>query len=101
MAGRSLCLYKRIKILGLFDYFTDFITSQHGFERKPSPNAINYLVDMYGMSHNEAIMIGDRDLDILSAKNAGIHACFFSDDSGKSNIADFTISNFRQLHSII
>lgn len=92
---------KFLKNYGLFDYFTDFITSQHGFERKPSPNAINYLVDKYGMSHNEAIMIGDRDLDILSAKNAGIHACFFSDGSGKSNIADFTINNVQQLYSII
>lgn len=90
-----------LKKYGLYDYFTDFITSQHGFERKPSPNAINYLVDKYNIVHNEAIMIGDRDLDILSAKNAGIHACYFTDNGGKSNIADYTINNLQQLYSII
>jgi phosphoglycolate phosphatase-like HAD superfamily hydrolase len=46
-------------------------------------------------------MIGDRDLDILAAKNAGIHACYFTDSSEKSNIADFTINSFQQLYSII
>lgn len=90
-----------LKNFGLHDYFTDFITSQHGFERKPSPNAINFLVDKYNIIHDEAIMIGDRDLDILSAKNAGIHACYFTDSSEKSNIADFTINSFQQLYSIV
>ena len=74
---------------------------QSGFQRKPSPDAINYLVDKHNMIHNQAIMIGDRDLDILSAKNAGIHGCFFNEDGKKSDIADFTISNFEELYSII
>jgi len=108
-SGKSNYLYTHrgesaIKFLtnyGLYNYFSDFITSQHGFERKPSPNAINYLVDKYNIIHNEAIMIGDRDLDILSAKNAGIHACFFADGDEKSDIADFTINDFQQLYSII
>ena len=108
-SGKSNYLYTHrgesaiilLKNYNLYDYFTDFITSQHGFERKPSPKAINYLVDKYNIIHDEAIMIGDRDLDILSAKNAGIHACYFNDSSEKSNIADFTINSFQQLYSII
>jgi HAD superfamily hydrolase (TIGR01549 family) len=81
--------------------FTDFITSQHGFERKPSPNAIHYLIDKYQMMPEEAIMIGDRDLDILAAKNAGIHSCFFDESGAKSMIADFSISSMKELYSII
>jgi HAD superfamily hydrolase (TIGR01549 family) len=108
-SGKSNYLYthrgessiKLLKNYGLYDYFSDFITSEHGFERKPSPNAINYLVDKHNIIHNEAIMIGDRDLDILSGKNAGIHACFFTEGDEKSNIADYTINNFQQLLSII
>ncbi|MCL6459899.1 MAG: HAD-IA family hydrolase [Gorillibacterium sp.] len=92
---------KFLRNYGMYDYFSDFITSQHGFERKPSPNAIQYLIDKYHIVHNEAIMIGDRDLDILSAKNAGIHACFFTADGDNNQIADFTINNFQQLYSII
>jgi HAD superfamily hydrolase (TIGR01549 family) len=86
---------------GLHDYFNDFITSQQGFDRKPSPDAINFLLDKHNMNHKEAIMIGDRDLDILSAKNAGIHACFFTEGSVACDIANYTINNFQQLYSII
>jgi HAD superfamily hydrolase (TIGR01549 family) len=90
-----------LKNYDLYDYFSYFITSENGFERKPSPKAINHIIDKYNIIHNEAIMIGDRDLDILSAKNAGIHGCFFTDADEKSSIADFTINNFEQLYSII
>ena len=90
-SGRNNYLYTHrgesaIKILrnyGLYEYFSDFITSEHGFERKPSPKAINYLIEKHNIIHNEAIMIGDRDLDILSGKNAGIYSCFFSEGGAK------------------
>jgi HAD superfamily hydrolase (TIGR01549 family) len=97
--GESAIIF--LKEYGLYDYFTDFITKQSGFQRKPSPNAINYLVDKYNMIHSEALMIGDRDLDILSGKNAGIHGCYFTDGCEKSNIADYTINNFEQLFPIL
>lgn len=60
-----------LKIYGIYDYFTDFITSQQGFKRKPSPEAINFLIEKYNMIPSEVIMIGDRDLDLLSAKTLG------------------------------
>jgi len=88
---------KYLKNYGLYDCFRDCITSQHGFDRKPSPDAINYLVKKHNMIKDEAIMIGDRDVDILAAKNAGIHACFYTEGIEKSKIADFSINNFQQL----
>lgn len=90
-----------LKIYGMYDYFTDFITSQQGFERKPSPEAINYLIKKYNMIPSEVIMIGDRDLDLLSAKNAGISACLFTDTAKKNTNADYIINNFSQLISIV
>ena len=86
---------------GLQDCFVDFITSKHGFEHKPSPDAVNYLVEKHNMTRAEALMIGDRDMDVLSAKNAGIHACYFTEGSEDSSIADFTINTFQQLYSIL
>jgi HAD superfamily hydrolase (TIGR01549 family) len=85
----------------LYEYFTDFITSQQKFERKPSPDAINYLIHKYNMNKQEAIMIGDRDLDILAGKNAGIQACFFSENGEISQFADYSINNLSQLSSIL
>lgn len=85
----------------IYDYFTDCITSQHSFERKPSPAAILHLTEKYKMKPQEAIMIGDRDLDILSAKNAGIHACFFDDAGAVCAVADYNIGHIIQLYEII
>jgi HAD superfamily hydrolase (TIGR01549 family) len=90
-----------LKMHDLYDYFTDFITKRHGFERKPSPNAINYLVEKHRMVRTEAIMIGDREIDILSGKNAGIASCFFTDGDEKSENANYTICSFQELSSIL
>lgn len=86
---------------GIYDCFKDFITSEHGFERKPSPEAIEYLINKYNMDDKETIMVGDRDLDILSAKNAGIDACFFSEDGRECDYADVTIKSFKEFYSIL
>ncbi|MEK4870253.1 HAD-IA family hydrolase [Niallia sp. FSL W8-1348] len=90
-----------LKNYGLYGYFADFITSVQGFERKPSPDGINYLINKYNIIHSEAIMIGDRDLDLLSGKNAGISACYFTEGNDKNNNADFIINNFQQLYFIV
>ncbi|MEC2054423.1 HAD-IA family hydrolase [Peribacillus psychrosaccharolyticus] len=90
-----------LKKYGLVDYFTDFITSKQGFERKPSPYAINYLLNKHNMIHSESIMIGDRELDLLSGKNAKISACYFTEGNDNNNYADYTINDFQQLYTII
>ncbi|MFS0781615.1 HAD-IA family hydrolase [Bacillus sp. 1P06AnD] len=90
-----------LKKYGLYIYFSDFITAKQGFERKPSPDAIHYLINKYSMVRSESIMIGDRDLDLLSGKNAGISACYFTEGNNENNYADYTIDHFQQLYSII
>ncbi|WP_201715658.1 HAD-IA family hydrolase [Rossellomorea arthrocnemi] len=86
---------------GLTGYFTDFITSQHGFERKPSPSAIQHLIRTYEIDHSEAIMIGDRDLDLESGKNAGISSCYFADERVENPHADYVVTSVEELYKII
>ena len=88
---------KLLKANKLYAYFTECITTLNGFERKPSPNAINYLIQKYNILNDEAIMIGDRELDILSAKNAGINACYFNEHGEKNKVAEYSINNLKQL----
>lgn len=90
-----------LKSHGLYDYFTDFITLEQGFERKPSPDALNYLIDKYSIQHEEAIMIGDRELDLLAAKNAGIGACYFNENGEENDNSDYVIDNFKELYAIL
>ncbi len=98
---RGISTINLLKKHGIEDSFTDCITSQHSFERKPSPAAILYFIEKYNMKLQEAIMIGDRDLDILSAKNAGIQACFFDETCLKCEAADYNIKSISQLREII
>lgn len=90
-----------LKFYKLYDYFKDCILSTHGFERKPSPDALNHLVEKYQMNRKEAIMIGDRDLDILAGKNAGMSSCYFDVTGKVSQISDYSISEFKQLYDIV
>lgn len=93
---------KLLEKFGLSDCFSEIITSQSaGFARKPSPDSIYHLIDKHKINHSEAIMIGDRDLDILSAKNAGIHSCFFTEGEDKIDFANFNVNHPQQLYSIL
>ncbi|OFI49969.1 DNA gyrase subunit B [Floricoccus tropicus] len=59
-------------------YFTEVVTSDNGFARKPDPQSVDYLIKKYQMSN--AVMIGDRLLDIKAGINAGISTIYFSND---------------------
>ena len=83
----------------LSKYFTDFVApTTPGFARKPAPDAIEYLIDKYGIPKEKAVMIGDRELDLASGKNAGIRTVHYicktipqtlSCDWRYENFADF------------
>ncbi len=94
----SVAFLKRYEI---YDCFTECITSRNKFERKPSPAGILFLMDKYQIRPEEAIMIGDRELDILSGKNAGIDACFFDGEGLNCQTADYNIRNMMELYDII
>jgi len=46
-------------------------------------------------------MIGDRDLDILAARNAGIHSCYYADGGKPSAIAEYSVSSHGELYKIL
>ena len=63
--------------LGLKDGFTEIVTSQYGFARKPDPDAILYLLQKYGLDPKSTYYVGDRTIDLNCAKNAGIRGILF------------------------
>ena len=66
-----------LRDLGLESYFTEILTNQSGFARKPSPEAAIYLLDKYGLNPQQTYYIGDRTLDIEFAQNSGIQSINF------------------------
>lgn len=41
---------------------------------KPSPDGVFMILDQFGISADEAVFVGDSDVDYLTAKNAGMRA---------------------------
>lgn len=83
--------------LGISHYFTEVITSANGFERKPHPEGINYLLDKYHLDKDNTYYIGDRQLDVDVAINAGIHAINLTQPESATNIAISDLSELSKL----
>lgn len=62
---------------GIRNLFKGAITAADHFPAKPAPDAILNLMDRHGMIPGETLMLGDRDIDVLAARNAGIEGCLF------------------------
>ena len=74
-----------LRDLGLESYFTEILTSQGGFARKPSPEAANYLLAKYQLDSDKTYYIGDRTLDVEFAQNSGIQSINFLESSYEGN----------------
>ena len=74
-----------LRNLGLESYFTEILTSQSGFARKPNLEAANYLIDKYQLNPDNTYYIGDRTLDVEFAQNSGIQSINFLESSYEGN----------------
>ena len=74
-----------LRDLGLESYFTEILTSQSGFARKPSPEAAIYLLDKYQLNPENTYYIGDRTLDVEFAQNSGIQSLNFLESTYEGN----------------
>ena len=63
--------------LGIGQYFTEIVTSENGFQSKPSGEGVEYLIDRYRLSRAATAYVGDRTLDVDCAKDAGVKAILF------------------------
>lgn len=57
----------------LESYFTETVTSDDGYPKKPDSLAYRYLNKKYKID----LVIGDRLLDIIPGRALGIHTCLF------------------------
>lgn len=58
---------------GLFDMA---IGDRDGVRKKPAPDSVLEVMATLGATHGEAVYIGDSDVDVQTAKNAGIDGIF-------------------------
>jgi len=75
----------------LKDNFIEVVNGTYGFNRKPDPQGIDYLVDKYHLNKNETYYVGDRIIDIQCGINAGVKTIFIN--SAKLDI-DYSFANY-------
>ena len=74
-----------LRDLGLESYFTEILTSQSGFARKPSSEAATYLIGKYQLDSEKTYYIGDRTLDVEFAQNSRIQSINFLESTCEGN----------------
>lgn len=98
---RGYSAIEHTKRCGIYEYFSGFVTNEDGFERKPSPQAILHILKKHELKNSDTVMIGDRDIDLLSGINAGIKSCFFSGGEDKTlDIADYNVKTAAEILGI-
>lgn len=93
-----------LKGLGLIDFFEIVIGSDSVAEKKPSPLPILNIMEHYGISGDEAVIIGDSDFDISAGKGAGIMTIAVTYGFRPVEMlkdADFIINDFSELLNIL
>lgn len=89
-----------LKKYGIDIYFEGFVDSSMNFAQKPSPDAVNWICETYGLDKSETVMIGDREIDVLSGKNAGVSGCLFTKKENVESKADFIIRDIIETEEI-
>ncbi len=85
---------------GMAKFFTAFVDSSMKFPSKPAPDAVNYICDTYNLDRSETVIIGDREIDVLSGKNAGTYGCLFTKKENIQSAADFIIKDISEVLDI-
>ncbi len=80
-SGRKICLatntpkrFVEIK-LDYFDlrgFFDAVFTPQDRWGGKPKPDSLFHVMESFGLTPDEIVMVGDHDQDIIYGKNAGV-----------------------------
>lgn len=93
---RGVSTFYYLKKYGIYDLFEDFVTSENGFPMKPAPDAVSHIVAKHNLNKDETVMIGDREIDVMSGKNAGTKGCLFS-LTKKETQADFVVDDIIKI----
>ena len=90
--------------LGMTACFDEILTSESGFARKPDPDALTYLLRTHQLDPKHTYYVGDRQLDMACAKNAGISGILLR-RPGDIDVADGTekyiVSDLMQIADIV
>lgn len=97
---RGKTVYDYLESENLMPYFVEVVPFNSSFERKPSPSGNLYLAERHGLVPEKTLAIGDRELDILAGKAAGMDACLLH-QTGADSAADWQLPDVDGLYALV
>lgn len=67
-------LTEALRVHDLARFFTEALSTQDGYPRKPDPGAFNYLIDTYALPREQTLCRGDHDNHRLAVADQSHHA---------------------------
>ncbi len=64
-----------VRALGLGDFFVRIYGGNSFATKKPDPLGVQTVLQETGVAAEEALMIGDSSIDVLTGRNAGLWTC--------------------------
>lgn len=94
---RDRLAWEMMESAGLAPFFSGGVTGEDGFPSKPAPDAILSLLKIHGIPPGQALMIGDRLIDVQAAQNAGIAGCWWTEKADFPEYSGIRIRSLSQL----
>lgn len=85
---------------GMTHLFAGCLARDDGYPKKPDPAAFEASLEMHSLPREETLAVGDRDIDVLAGKAAGVFTCLFALEAGEAG-ADLMISSFDELYRFL
>jgi phosphoglycolate phosphatase len=91
--------------LGLAPYFR-YIYGGNSFEtKKPNPAGMGVLLRDFGAAPKQAMLVGDSEVDVQTARNAGTWCCCVTYGLGKAELAnhppDLLVNSLTELAALL
>lgn len=80
--------------------------TKENVKRKPAPDSLLNTMTELGVEKDEVLFVGDTDVDMITAKNAGVISVgvlwgFRDEDELRSNGADYIVSNPKEILDLV
>ena len=97
--NRNRDALRYLEAYGFLQYFDGLITKEEMKECKPAPGGMIDLCKRYQVKPEKMLMVGDRAVDVDSAKAAGADACFF--DTNGIEVPEGTDFEIEKLEDLL
>ncbi len=91
-----------LRLHGMLDCFSGFITKEDPFPLKPAPDAILSILHRFDLNPDECLMLGDRDIDVEAGHNAGIAGCLYDPEHFYDSYATrYRVNSVKELRAFL